>query len=50
MLYTLIFLLECVYSYIYDFLLVRDGTKRGLAGAMAPLMVEIFIKTPWLLC
>jgi hypothetical protein len=24
----------------------RDGASRGLAGAMAPLMMEIFLKIP----
>jgi hypothetical protein len=28
----------------------RDGASRGLAGAMAPLMVEIFVKTLLLIC
>jgi hypothetical protein len=27
----------------------RDGASRGLAGAMAPLMMEIFLKIPFLI-
>lgn len=27
----------------------RDGASTGLARAMAPLMVEIFVKNPWLI-
>jgi hypothetical protein len=26
--------------------LVRDGASRGLAGAMAPLMMDFFLKIP----